>query len=196
MAAWQIRTRRRTRRPLTHSRATHPMVGRSLFPPDRPPANATAWATPAAARWFWRQFPNEPASPSRRSNAPPAICGNPSPLLPFHHRPLTPGARVPGVARYFGRAGAEATLRRGIEGRLVSRFSGPFVPIGEPEAETRGYVLFDAGLSLDLQALGGTVDVDLLNLADSRYPEIRASGYLNPGLPRTLRIAFRSGFGR
>ncbi len=119
------------------------------------------------------------------------------PLFPgpkaHHEVPLTPGARVPGVARYFGRVGAEATLRRNLEGRLASRFSGPFVPIGEPDAETRAYLLFDAGLSLRLPGLGGTLDADLLNLADSRYPEIRASGYINPGLPRTVRIGFRTG---
>jgi outer membrane receptor protein involved in Fe transport len=119
------------------------------------------------------------------------------PLFPgpraHHEVPLTPGARVPGVARYFGRVGAEAALSKQLEGRLTSRFSGPFVPIGEPDVETQAYLLFDAGVSLRLSWLGGTLDADLLNLADSRYPEIRASGYINPGRPRTVRIGFRSG---
>jgi outer membrane receptor protein involved in Fe transport len=119
------------------------------------------------------------------------------PLVPgpraHHEVPLTPGARVPGVARYFGRVGAEVTLWKNFEGRLASRFSGPFVPIGEPDVETQAYLLLDVGVSLRLPGLGGTLDADLLNLADSRYPEIRASGYINPGLPRTVRIGFRSG---
>ncbi len=117
----------------------------------------------------------------------------PGPLA-HHEVPLTPGARVPGVARFFGRAGVEGTLRRSLEARATVRFSGPFVPIGEPDAETRGYVVADAGVSLPLAAIAATVDADLLNVWNSRYPEIRASGYINPGLPRTLRVSLRTHF--
>jgi len=119
----------------------------------------------------------------------------PGPLA-HHEESLTPGARVPGVARYFGRVGAEVHFRTRLEGRLTSRFSGPVVPIGEPGEATQAYVLVDAGVSLELPMLRGTVDADLLNVANTRYPELRASEYLNPGLPRTLRIAFRTGAGR
>lgn len=110
-----------------------------------------------------------------------------------HDEPLTPGARVPGVARYFGRTGAEIRLTRRLGARLLARFSGPVVPIGEPDAKTRPFALLDAGLTVELPGLPGAVDADLLNLLNTRYPELRASGYINPGLPRTLRLAFRTG---
>jgi outer membrane receptor for ferric coprogen and ferric-rhodotorulic acid len=33
--------------------------------------------------------------------------------------------------------------------------------------------------------------LELQNIFDTRYPEIRASGFINPGAPRTLRAALR-----
>ncbi|MBK8003201.1 MAG: TonB-dependent receptor plug domain-containing protein [Gemmatimonadetes bacterium] len=110
-----------------------------------------------------------------------------------HDEPLTPGARVPGVARYFGRVGGDAHLTRRLGLRLQGRFSGPVVPIGEPDTETQAFALLDAGVSLHLPSLGGTVDLDLLNALDTKYPELRAGGFINPGAPRTLRFAFRTG---
>ncbi len=110
-----------------------------------------------------------------------------------HDEPLTPGARVPGVAKYFGRVGGDAHLTRRLGLRLQARFSGPVVPIGEPDTETQPFALLDAGLSLHLPSVGGTVDLDLLNALDTKYPELRAGGFINPGAPRTLRFAFRSG---
>jgi outer membrane receptor for Fe3+-dicitrate len=116
------------------------------------------------------------------------------PLRPsFHDVPLTPGARVPGVARYFGRAGVEAEVSRSIASRVLFRFSGPFTPIGEPSVRTKAYGIVDLGASLRLSRLGGVLDLDLLNLLDTRYPELRASGFLNPGAPRGLRAAVRFG---
>ena len=116
------------------------------------------------------------------------------PLRPnFHDVPLTPGARVPGVARYFGRAAVETDLTPRIGARLLFRFSGPFTPIGEPGVRTQGYGLVDLGASIHLGRAGTTLDLDLLNVLDTRYPELRASGFLNPGAPRTLRAALRLG---
>jgi hypothetical protein len=111
----------------------------------------------------------------------------------FHDVPLTPGARVPGVARYFGRAGVDATLTSRVAARALVRVSGPFTPIGEPSVRTSAYGLVDVGGSVRLDHAGTTLDVDLLNALDTRYPELRASGFLNPGAPRTLRAAVRFG---
>jgi hypothetical protein len=40
---------------------------------------------------------------------------------------------------------------------------------------------------------GTAVDAEFANVFDVQYPEIRASGYINPGWPRTLRVALRFG---
>lgn len=111
----------------------------------------------------------------------------------FHEVPLSPGERVPGVARFFGRAGAELRLTPQIDTRALFRFTGPYRPIGEPTVRTQAYGVFDLGGSLRLSPLGGVIDLDLLNLFDVRYPELRASGFVNPGAPRTLRAAVRFG---
>jgi outer membrane receptor protein involved in Fe transport len=115
------------------------------------------------------------------------------PIPRLHDVPLTPGARVPGVARYSGRLGVEATLSGTIQSRSSLRFSGPFTPIGEPSIRTRAYAVMDLGGSIRLTRSGTTLDLDLLNIWNTRYPELRASGFINPGAPRALRIAFRFG---
>jgi hypothetical protein len=111
----------------------------------------------------------------------------------FHDVPLTPGATVPGVSEYFGRVGAEAAVSRTVTTRALVRFTGPYTPIGEPGVRTQAYAVVDVGASLALTRFGGALDVDLLNLLDTRYPELRASGFINPGAPFTLRAAFRLG---
>jgi outer membrane receptor protein involved in Fe transport len=73
------------------------------------------------------------------------------------------------------------------------RFSGPYTPIGEPGVRTQEYAVLDLGASIRLGQSGTTLDLDLLNAFDTRYPELRASGYLNPGAPRSLRAAMRFG---
>ncbi|MFN8646851.1 MAG: TonB-dependent receptor [Gemmatimonadales bacterium] len=108
----------------------------------------------------------------------------------FHDVPLTPGATVPGVARYLGRAEVTVQAAAAVEGRALLRWTGPFTPIGEPGVRTRSYAVTDIGASLRLHGVG-TLDVDLQNLFNARYPEIRASGFINPGAPRTLRAALR-----
>jgi outer membrane cobalamin receptor len=116
------------------------------------------------------------------------------PIVPILHEvPLTPGSQVPGVARWFGRTGVEADLLSSLTSRALVRFSGPYTPIGEPGVRTQEYAVVDLGASVRLAGSGTTLDLDLLNAFDTRYPELRASGFLNPGAPRSLRAAVRFG---
>jgi hypothetical protein len=109
----------------------------------------------------------------------------------LHIEPLEPGDRVPNVARWLGRVGVEALLTSRLAGRAMVRFSGPYTPIGEPEVETRSYAVVDLGTTLPVSPLGAVLDLELQNVLDAKYPEIRSSGFLNPGAPRTLRAALR-----
>ena len=114
------------------------------------------------------------------------------PLRPsFHIEPPKPGDRVPNVARWLGRVGIEATIAPRLATRAMLRFSGPYTPIGEPGIETQSYAIVDLGGSASIAPLGAVLDLELQNLLDTKYPEIRASGFINPGAPRTLRAALR-----
>jgi outer membrane receptor protein involved in Fe transport len=114
------------------------------------------------------------------------------PIRPsFHIEPLEPGDPVPNVARWLGRVGFEAAITSRVSTRTLVRFSGPFTPIGEPGVETRSYAVLDAGAAFEIAPLGALLDVELQNVFDTKFPEIRASGFINPGAPRTLRAAFR-----
>ena len=108
----------------------------------------------------------------------------------FHTEPLAPGDPVPGVSDYFGRVGAEFIPKNGFSTYALVRFTGPFTPIGEPGVTTQAYSVVDLGGSV---ALGATtsVDVDVLNVLDTKYADIRASGYINPGAPRSLLVSVR-----
>ena len=76
------------------------------------------------------------------------VGGIPRPKPSFHDVPLTPGARVPGVARYLGRAELALAATSALEGRVLFRWSGPFTPIGEPGVRTRPYILTDLGAAV------------------------------------------------
>jgi len=78
-----------------------------------------------------------------------------------------------------------------VSTRALLRFSGPYTPIGEPGTKTQSYAVFDAGASLHVPQLGAVLDLELQNIFSAKYPEIRASGFINPGAPRTLRAALR-----
>ena len=78
-----------------------------------------------------------------------------------------------------------------LSSRALVRFSGPYTPIGEPGVETRSYAVLDAGTSVKIEPLGALLDLELQNVFDTKFPEIRASGFINPGAPRTLRAALR-----
>jgi hypothetical protein len=105
-----------------------------------------------------------------------------------YHEALAFGSRVPGVAQYVGQLGVTALIAGRVTGSLGARVLGPYVPIGEPDIETNSYAVVDLGASLPVTHLL-TADLSLQNVFDRAYPEIRASGYINPGMPRTLRFA-------
>lgn len=116
-----------------------------------------------------------------------------------HNIPIVAGDPVPGVARYTGHVGGEAPLPRwfgsGSHWRARYRLLGPFTPIGEPGLTTRAASVLDLGASLPVGRLrdGLALDLDLQNVLDLRYVENRASGFITPGPPRVLRVAFRLG---
>jgi outer membrane receptor protein involved in Fe transport len=114
------------------------------------------------------------------------------PIRPsFHIEPLEPGDPVPNVANWLGRVGLEAALSPRFSTRGMVRVSGPYTPIGEPGVQTHSYSVLDLGASLQLSRMGATLDLELQNVLGTKYPEIRASGFINPGAPRTLRAALR-----
>ncbi len=108
----------------------------------------------------------------------------------FHDEPLQPGDAVPGVSQYFGRIGAEFIPRDNMSVYALARFTGPYTPIGEQGVTTQPYAVVDLGGSFAVSPLT-SLDVDLLNVFDTTYPEIRASGYINPGAPRSLLVSVR-----
>jgi outer membrane receptor protein involved in Fe transport len=55
---------------------------------------------------------------------------------------------------------------------------------------TDGYFLADLSASWTF-ASRWSVDAELQNLFNAKYPEVRASGFLNPGAPRVLRVELR-----
>jgi outer membrane receptor for ferric coprogen and ferric-rhodotorulic acid len=78
-----------------------------------------------------------------------------------------------------------------VSARGQVRFSGPYTPIGEPGVQTQSYAVLDLGTSIQVSRLGASFDMELQNVLDAKYPEVRASGFINPGAPRTLRAALR-----
>ena len=97
---------------------------------------------------------------------------------------------VPGVAEFQGftrmtwQAWDEASL-------WVSwRGVGSHVPIGEPTVRTQAYSVTDLGATWDVGA-GRELDVEMLNLFDARHVELRSSGFVVPGAPRSLRAQIR-----
>ncbi|HSJ76846.1 MAG TPA: TonB-dependent receptor, partial [Gemmatimonadales bacterium] len=114
------------------------------------------------------------------------------PIRPsFHIEPLEPGDPVPNVAEWLGRVGVQTARSPRVSTRALLRFSGPYTPIGEPATKTQSYAVVDAGASLQLAPLGAVLDLELQNIFSAKYPEIRSSGFINPGAPRTLRAALR-----
>jgi hypothetical protein len=118
--------------------------------------------------------------------------GAPGLVPELHVAPLEPGDPVPGVGRYVGRLVLGAPVGPAAV-RATWRFSGPFSPIGEPDVRTRAYGVLDLGGSISLALGMAALDIELENVLDTKYPEVRASGFINPGTPRLLRAAFRLG---
>ena len=109
----------------------------------------------------------------------------------LHLVPLAPGDPVPGVSRYLARAGLEAAVAGRLTVGGLVRLNGPFTPIGEPAVETQSYLLADLEGTVALGPSGWLLDWELQNMFNTRFPEVRSSGYLNPGTPRALRISVR-----
>ena len=84
------------------------------------------------------------------------------------------------------RTGAATLVTAGLV-----RLNGPFTPIGEPAVRTQSYVLADLDGTIAIGRTRWMLDWELHNLFNTRYPEVRSSGYLNPGAPRVLRMAIR-----
>ncbi|MEZ4456271.1 MAG: TonB-dependent receptor [Gemmatimonadales bacterium] len=106
----------------------------------------------------------------------------------------TPDARygdwVPGVSEYKGflRLALPFSDRFDVSSSL--RVEGPHVPIGEAAVRTQPYHVLDVGTSFRIRP-GLELDVDLENLTNTRYVELRASGYVTPGTPRAIRTQLR-----
>ncbi len=113
------------------------------------------------------------------------------PRVLFHLEPLQPGDPVPNVARYTAHLELESVLSRALVARGAVRFSGAYTPIGERKVRTNPYGVVDFGASIHLGGTGTVLDLELRNVLDAKSPEIRASGFINPGAPRTLRAAIR-----
>ena len=111
------------------------------------------------------------------------------PTIMFHIIPPRPGDPVPGVADYTGSLGGEYRIgNRGMVGARL-RIGGPFTPIGEPAVQTQPYAVLDLGGQLPLGRGGPVLDIALQNVTSTKFPEIRSSGYINPGTPVVLRMA-------
>jgi outer membrane receptor protein involved in Fe transport len=84
------------------------------------------------------------------------------------HPTTDEGKNVPGVAEYFGSAGADLTLGR-LRWSADWRVFGPYIPIGEPDVKTQTYSLLDLALSIPLSSRTA-FDLSLQNAFDIRYP--------------------------
>ncbi len=119
------------------------------------------------------------------------IPDDPRDQLFLHIEPPAPGDPVPNVARYVGRIGGDWQANAHVAPRAQLRVSGPYTPIGEARVRTKAYAVLDVGTAIRAPMPGVVFDVDLSNVLDTIYPEIRSSGFLNPGAPRTLRVGVR-----
>jgi hypothetical protein len=112
------------------------------------------------------------------------------------HAPPLSGQRIPGVARYTGRLESELATIGGTTIGAAWRVFGPFVPISEPDVETRAASVLDLSLALPLERVarrGLVLDVAVLNTLNVRFVENRSAGFVTPGLPRTVRVGLRTG---
>lgn len=103
--------------------------------------------------------------------------------------------RVPGAATWQGSAKITATPERSVTTWVKWHGVGPHVPIGEPEVRTRAYSVTELGGTWHV-AERWSLDVELWNLFDVRYVELRSSGFVVPGAPRNLRAQLSVSFPR
>jgi hypothetical protein len=64
------------------------------------------------------------------------------------------------------------------------------VPIGEPDARTAPFSTLDAALGYPIRD-GVRVEMELRNVLNRVYPEMRSSGYVSPGSPRTISLTLQ-----
>ena len=110
----------------------------------------------------------------------------------FHIEPLEPGDPVPNVAQLVGASGSAG----GMELSGLHPGSAPIFRTLYPDRRARhgDAILCGGGRSeprFTCQPLGAVLDLELQNIFSTKYPEIRSSGFINPGAPRTLRAALR-----
>ena len=101
---------------------------------------------------------------------------------------------VPGVAEYQAFARISARPLEDVEWWISGRSVGAHVPIGEPSVRTQPYTVADMGVTWSLGA-GRALDIEFQNLTDVRYVELRSSGFVVPGTPRSVRMQMRVGVG-
>ncbi|MBI4503348.1 MAG: TonB-dependent receptor [Gemmatimonadetes bacterium] len=98
---------------------------------------------------------------------------------------------VTGVADYSARAGitVHPTPRFSLNAWIT--LMGPYVPAGEPDARTDPFSIanFQAGAWLNDHV---ELTFGLDNLFNTRAPEIRASGSVNPVAPRNVHVSMRT----
>jgi outer membrane receptor protein involved in Fe transport len=100
------------------------------------------------------------------------------------------GINVFGVAKSTVEGGVDFDAR-GVRGSAWVAYTGPFTPIGEPDARTASYALLHLRATVPL---GGawSAGIGVQNVLDTKYPEVRASGFISPGQPRTLLVTLSS----
>ena len=94
---------------------------------------------------------------------------------------------VPGLADWRAHLSLAVPVAESIAGQLRFNAVGPHVPISEPSVSTRAYSIVDLGVSWRT-GHGQTVDLEVGNAFDVRHVELRSSGFVTPGAPRSLRM--------
>lgn len=100
------------------------------------------------------------------------------------------GTNVFGVSRATVEGGVDVDAHR-IRGSLWAAYTGPFTPISEPDVRTASYVLLHLRATAQLTSRWG-ITAGVQNILDKRYPELRASGFVSPGQPRTFMLTIAS----
>ncbi len=102
-------------------------------------------------------------------------------------------ARVGGVADYSGRAGFTIRPTPTLWLNTWATVMGPYVPLGEPDEKTDAFAVtnMQAGARLT-DRIELTLGMD--NILNTRAPELRASGAVNPISPRTAHLSVNTRF--
>lgn len=107
----------------------------------------------------------------------------------LHEEPAA--ERVPAVADYSGRVALELRPTSAVSLHGWVTVMGPYVPLGEPLAETDPYAIGHVQVGVRLTERV-ELSAGLSNLSDTRAPELRASGAINPVAPRTAHLSLRT----